>query len=224
MDQTSSAVRRFRTVVFVLTAGMLLYKITTVSWEQFAGPFRFLTIWGLTASTISAWFMLRLSMGWSASRREVFASVTVVLNLTVLAMYWKIYLEDPTALYRDGNEPQPWYDEYFLHGLGPALQIFDALVILGAFTKLRQTFAVVLALPIFYISWMELVLRPLNSKPSGSVTSGLPYPFLNDLILVPGRLTFYITTVVTMLVLAAIAAGMAWLIRRSRSPKGAASP
>lgn len=215
MDQTKPAMRTVRVVIFAMTAAMFVYKIFETDWSYFGGHFRFLTVWGLTASTISAWFMLRLSMGWSTARHEVWASATVVLNLTVLLMYWKIYFEDPTLFYGADGAPSPWYEQYFLHGLGPAIQIYDALFLLGAFRPIRRIALVVTALPIAYLSWVEFVIRPMNDRPIGSVTEGLPYLFLNNLD-VAGRAQFYATTTVTMLVLMLLAWGAAVGVRKLR--------
>ncbi len=215
MDQTSPTLRYVRWIIFGLTFTVFVYKMLTTDWGFFGGPFRFLTIWGLAASTLAAWFMLRLSMGWSTSRHEVFASVTTVLNLTVLLMYWKIYFEDPALFYGVDGSPAPWYDEYFLHGLGPAMQITDALFLLGAFTRIKRVAVWVTALPIAYLCWIELIVAPLNTSPVGSVTQGLPYLFLNNLD-VSARAMFYLSTTITMLVLMLIAWGVAAAVRRGR--------
>lgn len=212
MSQNTTTIRAFRWFVFLITLGFFLYRFIDTNPGYFGAQFRFLTVWGLTASTLSAWFMLRLSMGWSTARHEVLASVTVVLNATVLLMYWKIYFTDPTLFYGDTGGPV-WHQEYFLHGLGPALQIIDAILILGVFTKLRQTAIWVVLLPLAYIVWIEALVHPLNARPVGEVTNGLPYLFLNNME-VAGRATFYGTTIVSMLVLFAGGIALAWVLRR----------
>ncbi|WP_299305250.1 hypothetical protein [uncultured Litoreibacter sp.] len=222
MDQTTPVMRAIRWVIFLLTATFFIYKLFTGNWDYVGGHFRFLTIWALTASTLSAWFMLRLSMGWSTAHRDVFASVTVVLNLTVVLMYWKIYFEDPALFYGADGQAGPWYEEYFLHGLGPALQVFDALFLLGAFTWLKRVAVWVVALPVAYLVWIEFIIRPLNDAPVGSVTNGLPYLFLNNLD-VAGRATFYGTTTVTMLVLMVFASGVAQVVKAVRRVPSTAS-
>ena len=60
---------------------------------------------------------------------------------------------------------------------------------------------------------IEFYSRPLYDAPKGSVTSGLPYPFLNDMI-VNERLVFYATTVVTTLIFFGIAWALAAGLRR----------
>lgn len=215
MDQSAPALRTIRWGIFLLTASFFAFKLFTANWEFFGAHFRFLTIWALTFSALSSWFMLQLSMGWTTARREVFASVTVVLNLTVVLMYWKIYFEDPSLFYGADGQPGPWYEEYFLRALGPALQVFDALFLLGTFSRIKPIAVSVTALPIAYLIWIEFVIRPLNDGPVGSVTTGLPYLFLNNMD-VSGRAMFYLTTTITMLVLMLIAWALAALIRKIR--------
>ena len=220
MSVETTPIRAYRWFVFLITLGYFTYRMYDADPAYFGMQFRFLTIWALTLSTISAWLMLRQSMGWSAARHEVLASVTLVVNATVVLMYWKIYLEDPALFYGADGDPSPWHQEYFLHGLGPALQAFDALLVLGVFRPIKRIALWVLAVPVLYIGWIEWIVRPLNVKPVGEVTNGLPYLFLNNLD-VSGRLTFYGTTIVTMLVLMLVLWGLAALIRRfatSRTP------
>jgi len=220
MEQRTPIARNYRWFVFVITLGYFFYQFVATDLSIFGWQFRFLTNWALAASTLSAWFMLSLSMGWSDKRREVCASVTLVVNATVVLMYWKIYLQDPSLFYGDGDSAV-WFQEYFIHGLGPLLQAIDALFILGVFNRIGRVVPGVIAVPILYVAWIEGVLRPINETPVGSVTTGLPYLFLNDME-PAGRITFYITTTVTMVVLMLIAWGLSALLRRLRlSPPAA---
>ena len=41
-----------------------------------------------------------------------------------------------------------------------------------------------------YVAWAELFVQRFNERPIGNVTSGLPYPFLNNMEL-PERAMFY---------------------------------
>ncbi|NNK79429.1 MAG: hypothetical protein HKP40_12040, partial [Litoreibacter sp.] len=76
--QSSTPVLTYRWFVFLITLGYFLYRFIETPSGYFGAQFRFLTVWALTASTLSAWFMLRLSMAWSTWRAESFASITVV--------------------------------------------------------------------------------------------------------------------------------------------------
>ena len=88
------------------------------------------------------------------------------------------------------NRPPVWHQEYYLHAVGPLLQWIDALVVLGAFRAFWRPVAGLLAVSALYIAWIELFVAPRNAFPQGSVTSGLPYLFLNNMEL-SARLVFY---------------------------------
>jgi hypothetical protein len=64
-----------------------------------------------------------------------------------------------------------------------------------------------------YVLWAELIVQTFNKRPLGNVTSGLPYPFLNDLEL-PQRMVFYASNIATAILLLLTYAGLAWLVRR----------
>jgi len=221
MSQSSTPIRAYRLFTLAITAFYFCFLFTTANLDAFGWQFRFLTVWGLTASLVSAWFMVRLSFGQSDKRHEVWASVTVVLNATVVLMYWKIYFTDPALFYGSDGGPEHLHQEYFLHAVGPALQVIDAFFILGVFTRLKATVMAVIALPVAYIAWAELALQPLNQTPAGSVTTGLPYLFLNDLE-PSARMNFYITTVITMFVLFAGGVAISWVLRRLGVPRSRA--
>ncbi|KKL67976.1 hypothetical protein LCGC14_2129570, partial [marine sediment metagenome] len=102
---------------------------------------------------------------------------------------------------------------YYLHGVGPVLQMVDALILFGAFRRPLATLGATLAGIIAYVIWIEGLVGPLNTAPAGLVTSGMPYPFLNDMGFAD-RAGFYLTTTVTGLVF--IALGWAVTLLRGR--------
>ncbi len=208
---TSRAVTTFRWIVFLLAVGYWFYQFSQTSLDRFGWQFRFLTIWGLTANVIAAWFMLRLSLGRSQNTHNPFVSATVVLGAIVVFMYWKLWFIDP-ALVNSGG-PIVWYQEYYLHALGPLLMMIDAFFILGAFRAILPTIGVTLAMFLGYIAWVEVLVGPFNSFPVGKVASGLPYPFLNDMGQAD-RMVFYGTTIATAMVFLAIGWAISWGLRR----------
>ena len=108
----------------------------------------------------------------------------------------------------------------YLHALGPALQWIDALFVQRAFRRFTQALGVLIGTVLAYVAWAEFVVRPMNDSPSGSVTSGLPYPFLNNLEL-PGRVTFYgVNLGVAVLVLLGVTALCMALNRLFPRPEG----
>lgn len=193
----SKPVTQYRWAVFVLALGYFFYQFTQTDLSAFGWQFRFLTIWGLTANLIAAWLMLRLVLGRSKKTYNPFISATVVLGAVVVFMYWKLWFINPALVNSDG--PIVWYQEYYLHALGPLLMMTDAFFILGAFRRILPTLGCMLAIFIGYIAWVEILVRPLNSFPVGTAESGLPYPFLNDMVL-NDRLVFYATTIATAVV------------------------
>ena len=122
MDQHSRAVLRYRWFVFLLVLGYWVYQFHQMldPSNGFGWQFRYLTIWALTASLLSAGAVLRLSMGWTDRRPEVLAGVTVVMNALVVYLYWKLWFDDPANVNNGG--PIIWWQEYYLHALGPVLQ------------------------------------------------------------------------------------------------------
>jgi hypothetical protein len=117
---------------------------------------------------------------WTRRSHEVTAMVAAVINLMVVFLYWRLYLENP-ALVHDGGKPDNWPHNLYLHLIGPGLQIFDALFFKRAFRTPWRAVLPLFAFVGFYILWGELALQPLSDFPSGTVTSGLAYPFLNNM-------------------------------------------
>lgn len=209
MDQRSPAVVAYRWFVFLLVLGYWIYQFNQMldPTKGFGWQFRYLTIWALTASLLSAFAVLRLSMGWTDRRPEILAGVAVVMNVMVVYLYWKLFLADPANV-NDGS-PILWWQEYYLHGLGPLLQWIDAFLILGVFRRPWPVVGALLAVILVYVGWSELVIQPANARPVGSVTSGLPYPFLNNLEF-SGRLVFYATSAASAMIVVAAA----WALNR----------
>lgn len=202
----------YRWVVFLLAAGYCLRTIFFGSFDGFGGPFRYLTIWALFMSFFAASRMIALEESRTTRRWDAFVATTAVVNAMVVILYWRLYFADPTSVTRDGQLGDLWLEMY-LHALGPALQWIDATFIHRAFRKLWRTLGLLAGVIASYVFWAELIVGPMNDSPVGSVTSGLPYPFLNNLDLA-GRATFYgVNFAVAVVVLAAFA-GFSLAVRR----------
>ncbi|WP_375279647.1 hypothetical protein [Pseudooctadecabacter sp.] len=194
----------YRWVVFLLAAGYCLRTIFFGSFDGFGGPFRYLTIWALFMSFFAASRMIALEEGRTTRRWDAFVATTAVVNAMVVILYWRLYFADPASVTRDGQLGDLWL-ELYMHALGPALQWIDATFIHRAFRKLWRTLGLLAGVIAGYVIWAELIVGPMNDSPVGSVTSGLPYPFLNNLDLA-GRATFYgVNFAVAVVVLAAFA-------------------
>ncbi len=218
MDIHNRYVILYRWAVFLLAAGYCLYQLVYGSWSGPGGPFRYLTIWALFLSFYSASRMLALSEHRITRRHEVTATCAAVLNVMVVYLYWQLYFTDP-ALVNNGG-PIIWHQEYYLHALGPALQIIDALFIGRVFRRVWRAILPLLAIIAAYVAWAELFVQRFNNKPQGEVTSGLPYPFLNNMEL-PERAVFYAAnggTAMALLVVFGVVGAVLYRMMRSQAP------
>ena len=215
MDIHSRPVLAYRWVVFLLAAGYCLYRVVTEDYSFPGGPFRFLTIWALFMSFYSASRMLALSEGRITRNHESTAMVTAVVNVMVVFLYWRLFFENPALV--NGRGDIVWHQQYYLHGLGPALQIIDAVFVSRAFRRPWRAIPALIGFICVYLLWAELFVQRFNTTPAGSVTSGLPYPFLNNLEL-PDRMSFYGTNLISALVVLALLSALCWGVTRvSRS-------
>lgn len=187
MNIHSRPVLIYRWTVFLMAGGYCIYQIFFGSWSGPGGPFRYLTIWALFLSFYAASRMLALSHGWITRKHQVTAISASVLNVMVVYLYWKLYLTNPALV---NNGPVVWHQEYYLHGLGPALQIIDALFIGRVYRRVWRAILPLIGIIVAYVAWAELFVQRFNTRPEGSVTSGLPYPFLNSMEF-GNRMVFY---------------------------------
>ena len=213
MSALSRPVYVYRWIVFGLAAAYAVRMVIVGPYDGVGGPFRYLTIWALFCSFFAASRMIALSEGRSLRRWDGFVGMTAVLNGMVVYLYWSMFLNDPASVTRNGVLSQ-WWLEYYLHGLGPLLQWIDALVIHRSFRRPLASAGWLAGVVTLYVFWAEFGQRPLNDSPSGGVTSGLPYPFLNALEPAE-RAMFYASNLGAALGLLAVFCGIAWLIRRS---------
>lgn len=213
MNVHSRPVLTYRWIVFLLAAGYTLYNLTTRDYSFPGGPFRFLTIWALLLSFASASFMLAISERRRHGDYAVVAMCASVMNVMVVFLYWKLYFTDPALV--QGNGALHPLQEYYLHAVGPALQIIDALFIARVFSRPVRAVPGLLSLVTAYILWIELFVQRFNTHPAGSVTSGLPYPFLNSMDLTARGLFYGGYSGMALATLAGFA-GLAWLFTKRR--------
>lgn len=206
------AVLIYRWAVFLLAAGYCVRMVLLSDYDQFAGPFRFLTIWALFASFFVASRMIAREEGRTDKRWDGLVGMTAVANLMVVFLYWRLFLDDPTSVTRNG-ELNYWWLEGYLHAVGPLLQWIDALFIHRSFRRPMASAGCLLIFCATYFAWIEGVIQRMNDSPTGSVTSGLPYKFLNNLE-PSGRIEFYVTNVGLAMAVLAIFCAVAWAIRR----------
>ena len=177
----------YRAVVLILALFYWLYQFGGVAEDPFGWQFRYLTIWSLTANTVAAGLLLRYSLGYTDKDWNSFISAAMVISMVVVIQYWRLHLIDPKLV---GSGEIPWHQQYYLHLLGPILLWIDAILILGTFKNIKKILIIITIFSISYPIWMECFLQIINTKPSGLITDGLPYPFLNDMRVIE-RVVFY---------------------------------
>ncbi len=218
MAEFSLPLRIYRWIVFLLAASYAVYYLLAGNYTgNFGGPFRHLTIWALFLSFFCASRLMAQMERRSERRWDALIASTAVINAMVVFLYWRLYFADPTSVTSDG-QLGVWYREYYLHALGPALQIIDAVLFHRAFRRLRRAALVLVGLVIAYLTWAEVVVRPLNDAPVGSVTSGLPYPFLNNMVF-GDRLFFYGANLGTAIVFLLAFTALSLIVARVRGVK-----
>ena len=194
LNLSSNFILRYRLVCLLLSVGYFLYQFMAANYENFGIKFRYLTIWGLTGAMVSSYLLYRSKRNNLPETYHAFVSAVAVLNAMVVFLYWKLYFIDPSLVNYSGSIV--WFQEYYLHALGPLLIIFDALFFNRSFQQIRNGALAIVGMCLLYVLWTEAVTAPLNFTPEGSVTSGLPYPFLNNMVFME-RLSFYATTTLT---------------------------
>ena len=215
-DQHSQAIRVFRWAIFLIAAFYVLRQfIFTADYSGAGGPFRYLTHWGLLLTFFTASRMLAVTEHRSTRDWGVLVGVTAVTNALVVFLYWRLFLIDPALV---NNGAPTWWVEYYIHLLGPLLQWIDAIFIFGAFRHFWKALAGLVVVVLGYIAWIELFVGPTNDLPQGSVTNGLPYPLLNNMVL-DDRIGFYATTSATVLVFLVVFWGLCVAARKVLAQK-----
>lgn len=217
--EKSGSVIAFRIFVFLAALFYLIVvSVTPASngdpaWQGPGGPLRYLTIWALVGSSFIAFRVLLISLGRSDKRFDALVAAFAVVNAMVVFLYWRLFFADPNNVRQDG-ELGVWWREYYLHGLGPLLMWIDAFFLNRAFVHVKSAFVWLIGIVLVYIAWAELFVGPLNDEPIGRVTSGLHYPFLNNLEFA-GRAEFYGTNLIVAAVLLGVFAAFARGVRRA---------
>lgn len=213
----------YRWIVFGLGAFFILRVVFLSEYVQVGGPFRFLTVWALFASFFCASRMIALEERRSARRWDGVVGAASVLNLMVVGLYWRLYLTDPASV-TGGGVAEVWWITLYLHAVGPALQVIDAVLIHRGFRKPFASAGWLCAIVCAYVFWVELGVQTLNDVPAGRVTSGLPYRFLNDVAFVDRGIFYAINVAMALLILAALTVLSVWLRRRVFAPEAPANP
>lgn len=184
----------FRGVCFTSAMLYWFYQFYVANYNGFGIQFRYLTIWGLTGSVIVTGLLFMQTLSKQKENYFSVVSSVCVLNALVVFLYWRLYFIDPELVNYSGSII--WFQEYYLHLLGPLLLFVDSILLNRSFRQFKTGIILTLLISFSYVAWTEIVTTPLNNTPVGSKAAGLPYPFLNDMVLAD-RLIFYAISIVT---------------------------
>lgn len=212
-------IRSFRLIILALAAFYFVDRGLSADYTAFGAQFRYLTIWALTGNLVAAAAMLTPHYGQPDGRADGALSALAILNALVVFSYWRLFFTDPALV--NGTKQIVAYREYYLHLVGPLLMWIDLLLLKRGYRRALPSIAGLAVLIIVYALWAEVLVGPRNDAPVGTVTTGLPYPFLNDMDL-QDRLIFYSTIFATGLVFVALFRGLAALRDRTQ-PSSASS-
>jgi hypothetical protein len=187
---------RISQIGFILAFGYWLYQFSSTNPDAFGMQFRFLTHWGLSLAMVMHFLNWRARKNGQPDQRYALMAMVAVLNLLVVFLYWRLYFIDPALV--NGDKTPLWHQEYYLHLIGPAIIVIDAIWLYRAFRFFWRGAIATTLLCMIYVLWIEGLVKPMNSEPVGAISSGLPYPFLNDMMTAE-RINFYAVTTATAL-------------------------
>ena len=193
MARIANALVAYRAGVLLLATAVWVLCFADARIVEFGWQFQYLDVWALSLSVLVGCLMLRRSLGWGESRHAVLAGTAAALNAVVIAIHLGPLIGEVASTAHRGASPfaqvgAPLWKSVYLYLVGPALQIADATLILGAFRQIGGALCGVAVVALSYVAWIELAVGPLNDAQDGS--GGLPYAFLNAMAL-PERLGVY---------------------------------
>ena len=184
----------FRGACFTIAVLYWIYQFHVANYNSFGVHFRYLTIWGLTGNMVVTGLLFRQTLFKQKEKYFAVVSSVCVLNALVVFLYWRLYFIDPELVNYSGSIV--WFQEYYLHLLGPLLLFIDSIMFNRSFRQFKIGIILALLISVSYVAWTEIVTGPFNNTPVGSKAAGLPYPFLNDMVL-GDRLAFYAISIAT---------------------------
>ena len=184
---TSSFLFFFRAVCFLL-ALIFIADIFLLSGSGlfadvgFGKQFKFFTLWSLIANFFVCSVLFLGMIGSRIRIYDSFVAIATMMGIFTVILYWGLFFIDPNLVnYTD--QRLNFFREYYLHLLGPSLLIVEGFFFTRAFKNFLNIAICAAVINFGYFSWIELIVAQLNDLPRGNITNGLPYPFMNDMIL-----------------------------------------
>ena len=130
--------------VYYFLWGIFVYHFTVANYNRFGIQFTYLTILGFTAAMVATWLLYYTKRTGLPERYLLFVSATAVFNTMVVILYRKLYLVEPSLVNYSGSII--WFQEYYLHILGPAFIILDPLLLNNSFMQVKKVVLTILAI------------------------------------------------------------------------------
>lgn len=214
----------WRLGVLLLATGFWAHQFALQDLADFGWQFRYLAVWALTLGLVAGALTFRLSLVPDAGAPDSLLLVASAVSALQAILFWRFQLDDPSVLGPASAGASPLAIAY-LHGIMPLLVWIETVFLSRASRGLPAAIGWLLVTLLAYVLWIEAAVLPLNPVPAGAVTSGLPYPLLNDMTQ-PERIVLYARSSalgLALLVLAGWAAGRGAGSARSEA-SSAASP
>ena len=196
----------YRLIVFGLALGFWLYYVGRHPFDA-TGGWRYLTNWGHSLNLLALGWALGSHGLVSFQIRNPLLPTALTMGSIVVILYWSLYIIDPALV--NGANPLPWYSEWYMH-LGSTVTVYIEAFLFNRPPMERKKALIPLAcVATCYISWVELIVPNYNSQPCGLTTDvcGYPYPFLNDLTVMP-RYGLYVAAFTGLVFLCAAILGL----------------
>ena len=214
----------WRLGVLLLAAGFWTHQFALQDLADFGWQFRYLSIWALTIGLLASAAAVRSTLDPDAEAPDALLLLAAALSGAQAVCYWVLWVDDPAGMATGGIIDAPVRSLY-LHGVMPTLLWIEAIVLTRATRGAPGAAAWLLAVLAAYMLWIEAAVAPLNPSPAGPVTTGLPYPFLNDMVQGARAIVYVQAAALGLVMMAAVrfAAGRAAAYRGS-SARSAANP
>lgn len=170
----------WRLGVLLLAAGFWAQQFALQDLADFGWQFRYFAVWALTLGLAAGALTFRLSLVPDAGAPNSLLLVAAAVSALQAVLFWFFRLSDPSAIGAGGAGGDPVRIVY-LHVLMPAFIWLEAVVFNRTARAAPAAACWLLMTLAAYVLWIEGAVVPLNPVPAGAVTSGMPYPFLNDM-------------------------------------------
>ena len=154
----------------------------------FGKQFKFFTLWSFLANFFVFSILFLRMIGFRIKIPDPLVAISTMMGIFTIILYWGLFFIDPNLVnYTDQCnytvQRLNLFREYYLHLIGPLLLILEGFLFTRAFKNFLNITLCAAVINFGYFSWIELVVARFNECPKGTITNGLPYPFMNEMVI-----------------------------------------